>query len=354
MHINTRLVLLLLGALLMPHFAAAQDEEVEMVVLNRTPDVVTVFVWWQSGARIRLGELRGSTTRTFTTPLRDTELWLSLDVLSQRTVGRGDRPESFVAVRPGDRIEWVIRETYPIDLFYRRLTSSSVSGDIESREPRVSRYTTISQLQIQEAQGIEDDSLRAVAYRDALKTINDGLAEENDNPMAFFHLGIVNAGLKDWVAANLAFDEAEALYPDYVDEDGGTGAYRLNAWLDAYNDALLKLDAQDAEGAVELFRAANMVYDRRVEAYLNIGSTLAGLGDFGSGLPGEDIGNVSINHFADGMRPRLGVFEVTALAHIGFSIRRPFLGIGLPIERHCYRGMPFAADLSAVTDVTVL
>ena len=35
MHCGTRLVLFALGALLMPHFAAAQDEEVEMVVLNR-------------------------------------------------------------------------------------------------------------------------------------------------------------------------------------------------------------------------------------------------------------------------------------------------------------------------------
>ena len=55
--------------------------------------------------------------------------------------------------------------------------------------------------------------------------------------MSFLHLGIVNTGLKDYVGADLAFDQAEALYPDYVDEDGGTGAYRFNAWLDAYNDA---------------------------------------------------------------------------------------------------------------------
>ena len=160
----------------------------------------------------------------------------------------GTAPDSYVPVQPGDRIEWEIRRTYPIDLFYRRLTS--FSGDVESQEPRTSRYTAISQMRIAEAQGIEDDSLQALAYREALTAINEGLAEENNNPMSFLHLGIVNTGLKDYVGADLAFDQAEALYPDYVDEDAGTGAYRFNAWLDAYNDATLRLDEQDAEGAV--------------------------------------------------------------------------------------------------------
>ena len=276
MYRGARLALFALGALLIPHFAAAQDEEVEMVVLNRTFEAITVFVWWEGGARVRLGELGPSATRTFTTPLRRPAVWLSLDVLSQGT-GRGDRPEDYVPVRPGDRIEWEIRRADPIDLFYRRL--GSFSGDVGSQEPRVSRYTAISQIRIAEAQGIEDDSLQAIAYREALVTINDGLAEENNNPTAFLHLGIVNTGLKDYIGADRAFDQAEALYPDYVDEDGGTGAYRLNAWLEAYNDALLRLEAQDSEGAVELFRMANMVYSNRVEAYLNVGSSLAGLGD---------------------------------------------------------------------------
>ena len=276
MYRGTRLVLFALAALLIPHFAAAQDGEVEIVIRNQTSEAVTAFVWWESGARVRLGELGARATRTFTTPLRDAAGWLSLDVLSQGT-GRRDRPDSYVPLQPGDRIQWEIRQTSPIDLFYRRLASSS--DDVESQEPRTSRYTAISQMRIAEAQGVEDDSLRALAYREALQAINEGLAEENNNPMSFLHLGIVNTGLKDYVGADLAFDQAEALYPDYVDEDGGTGAYRFNAWLDAYNDATLRLDEQDAEGAVELFRMANMLYGNRVEAYLNIGRSLAGLGD---------------------------------------------------------------------------
>jgi len=98
--------------------------------------------------------------------------------------------------------------------------------------------------------------------------------------MAFLHLAIVHTGLKDYAAALSAFEQAEVLYPGYFDEDGGTGGYRLNAWFDAYNDAESRLEAQDPEGAVELFRLANTLYPNRVEGYLNIGITAAArLGD---------------------------------------------------------------------------
>ncbi|MEC7846040.1 MAG: tetratricopeptide repeat protein, partial [Gemmatimonadota bacterium] len=150
--------------------------------------------------------------------------------------------------------------------------------------PRLSAYTSRSQGAIQEAQEMEEGTLRVAAYRDALATITAGIEQDETdaadaNPMAYLHLGIVHASLKDYVAADVAFDLAEAIYPAYFDEEGGTGAFRLNAWLDAYNDALVRLEAQDSEGALELFEMANLLYDRRVESYLNIGVTAAGLGD---------------------------------------------------------------------------
>ena len=285
MHIGTRLVPLLLGALLTPHFAAAQDEEVELNILNQTSEALTVFALWESGTEGRLGDLAPNQSRSFMVPIRGQEVTLSVQLTEFRVQGGrrartgGDNPEDFAPVRAGDRVAWEIRQADPLELRYRRTGSAFVSGNVESQEPWVSAYTAISELQLQDAQRIEDDSLRAVAYRRALETINDGLVEEGNNPMAFFHLGIVNNGLKDYVGAALAFDQAEALYPDYVDEEPGTGAYRLVAWLDAYNDAILKLEALDAEGAVELFRMANMLYANRVETYLNLGNALASLGD---------------------------------------------------------------------------
>ncbi len=147
------------------------------------------------------------------------------------------------------------------------------------QEPRTSRYTAMSALRIQEAQTAEDDSLRAEAYREALEVIYDGLTNEDDNPEAYLHLGIVQIGLENYLAADSAMDRAEALYPDYVDIERGTGAYRFQGWLQAYNYAVGRLDEQDTQAALEFFRLANMLYDKRPEAYLNIGSQTVGLGE---------------------------------------------------------------------------
>ena len=292
MHAPTRVALFALGALLIPHVAAAQDGEVEFIVYNRTSTAVTVFANWEGRSRgVRLGELRGRRDRTYTVEMRGTEVWLGVDPLANvgRRAGRpvtgADRYEDeYIDVRAGDRIVWEIRLLDPLDLFYRRVESVSVSGDTERRDPRGTRYTAISSLGIQQAQNTEDDSLRAEAYREVLESVYDGLAREDDNPMSYLHLGIVQTGLKNYLAADSAFDRAEALYPDYLDEDDGTNQYRLNGWIEAYNDATGRLEAQDPEGAIELFRFANVLYDKRPEAYLNIGAQTANLGDLNASI----------------------------------------------------------------------
>lgn len=149
-----------------------------------------------------------------------------------------------------------------------------------AQRPRVSQYTAISAGRIAEAQRIEDQEVQAEVYRELLETITLGIEREDDNPEAYLHLGIVQTGLSNYLAADSAFDRAEEMYPDYVDaREGGTTPYRLNGWIQAYSAATARTAEQDAEGAVELYRIANVVYDRRPEAYLNIGAQLAGLGD---------------------------------------------------------------------------
>jgi tetratricopeptide (TPR) repeat protein len=145
------------------------------------------------------------------------------------------------------------------------------------QEPRVSRFTAISAMRINEAQSEEDDSIQAESYRVALQAVYDGLSAEDDNPQAYLHLGLIQTGLSNYLAADSAFDKAEALYPAYVDEDDGTTSYRFNGWIQAYNDALAGLE-QDVEGGIELFHVANQLFDKRPEAYLNIGAQAAALG----------------------------------------------------------------------------
>ena len=297
MHAPTRVALFALGALLMPQFAAAQDGEVEFVVYNRTSIAVTVFANWEGRSRgVRLGELRGRRDNTYTVDLRGSEVWLGVDPLAD--AGRGGRlitgadryEDEYIPVRAGDKIEWEIRLLDPLDIFYRRLDSEGEAGpagtaalnldDLPHREPEVSRYTAISAMAIQQAQELEDPDEQAAAYREALDDILNGLSREDDNPEAYLHLAIVQTGLGNYLAADSAFDIAEAYYPEYAtQEEGGTSAYRLNGWIQAYTQAVGLMEAQDAQGAVDLFQVANTLYDKRPEAYLNAGGQMVALGD---------------------------------------------------------------------------
>ena len=106
----------------------SMDEVLEVTVLNQTQRRVTAFVQWETGARLRLGELRGGANRTFIIPLRGAAFRLGLDVLASppsntatpATTRRRGRPVTFAPVQPGDRIEWEISPTF--ELSYRFLT----------------------------------------------------------------------------------------------------------------------------------------------------------------------------------------------------------------------------------------
>lgn len=97
------------------------DGAVEMVVRNRTSDVVRVFVNWedQGGggierSRRRLGDLQGGATETFRISNRWRKISLSVDPL-QRTGVDPARPPvpgvvggPIVEIEPGDRFAWEI------------------------------------------------------------------------------------------------------------------------------------------------------------------------------------------------------------------------------------------------------
>ena len=141
---GTKLVLFALGALLMPHFAAAQDREVEMSVRNRTPQTLTVFALWDRGTRDRLGDIRGNQTRSFTIPIVGEEVTLQVQVGASR-IG-GNRPEDFARARPGDKIEWEIRSTRPFDLLYRHVAERRSSFNLPPS--RVDFGDSVGQLRV--------------------------------------------------------------------------------------------------------------------------------------------------------------------------------------------------------------
>ncbi len=156
--------------------------------------------------------------------------------------------------------------------------SLASAQDPEVNEPRMESRNAIVAIKLQEAEGIEDEELAAQTYREALEDINAAIERDRNNPTGYLHLGVARLGLKEYLAADSAFDQAEALYPDYIDEEGGTGVFRENGWIDLYNEGIVTLNAGDLDEALEHFRTANMLFDRRPEAYLNLAATYANNG----------------------------------------------------------------------------
>ena len=155
--------------------------------------------------------------------------------------------------------------------------SRAVAQDAENA-PRMESRNALVAIKLQKVQGLEDELLAAEAYREALADIYKAIDADAGNPTGYLHLGVARLGLGEFLAADSAFDKAEALYPDYFDEEGGTGVFRENGWIDAYNEGIAALDAGDSDGAIEYFGIANTIFDRRPEAYLNLGATLANSG----------------------------------------------------------------------------
>ncbi len=79
--------------------------------------------------------------------------------------------------------------------------------------PRDNNYTALSAANLQEAQGMSDDAAAERSYRKALQLSLDGISSDPGNPTSYLHLGISYLGLKQYAAADSAFDKAEELYP---------------------------------------------------------------------------------------------------------------------------------------------
>lgn len=149
----------------------------------------------------------------------------------------------------------------------------------EQRAPDMTRYLVVAAGRLQEAESEEDDEARLTEYQAALDLVYEAIEDDPGNPAVYYHLGWAHRGLHNFAAADSAFDKAEEIYPAYFDEEFGTASMREASWIDAYNDALGRADAGDSEGAVDLFRLANVLYELRPEAFLMLGTYLYNLGD---------------------------------------------------------------------------
>ncbi|NNM03510.1 MAG: tetratricopeptide repeat protein, partial [Gemmatimonadetes bacterium] len=145
----------------------------------------------------------------------------------------------------------------------------------EGIRPRDNSFTRSAENLLNQAQEAETDAEKADLYAQALSAVNECKATDVDNPRCFFLSARANVGAKNYTAAAADFDKAEELHPRYILETEG---WRERAWVDAYNDAIVPLNAGDLEGALRIFEAANAIYSARYEALLQTGSLYSRLG----------------------------------------------------------------------------
>ncbi|HSJ08856.1 MAG TPA: tetratricopeptide repeat protein [Longimicrobiales bacterium] len=103
----------------------------------------------------------------------------------------------------------------------------------------------------------------------AVEAATKGTQNDPNNPKPWFQLGRAQAGLGNFLAADSAFDRAEAMYPQYAEE---IDPERLRAWITTYNAAVAAVQEGRSADAIKSLEAADAIYRKRPEALVTLGS----------------------------------------------------------------------------------
>lgn len=139
----------------------------------------------------------------------------------------------------------------------------------EAQRPSNNMHTRSAETYLSQAQREAVVADKVAALNKALEAAFAGVANDPDNPRSWFQAGQAYVGLQDWAGADSVFDRAVSLYPEYAEE---IDPMRQSAWVEAYNAGVTALQANNVEEAVNSLKVANMLYDKRPEAMVTLGS----------------------------------------------------------------------------------
>lgn len=112
------------------------------------------------------------------------------------------------------------------------------------------------------------DAEKQQLYQQALQSAQQAITEDSTNPQGWVLAGQAHSALGHLEEADAAWDKAVELYPSLEQELVGD---RENAWVVAYNDGVNAFQQNDIEGAIDYMELADMVYQGRPEAKLQLG-----------------------------------------------------------------------------------
>jgi tetratricopeptide (TPR) repeat protein len=146
----------------------------------------------------------------------------------------------------------------------------------EGIRPRDNSHTRSADLNLTRAQASQDEVEAQQYFQEAMQASLDGITADPENPKSYFQGGQAAVGIGDFVAADSLFDRAEELHPRYILE---TESWRERGWVEAYNEAIVPMNAGELETARDLFQGAVDLYGGRPEAHLQLGSIKGRLDD---------------------------------------------------------------------------
>jgi tetratricopeptide (TPR) repeat protein len=141
---------------------------------------------------------------------------------------------------------------------------------------RDTRYTREASKFIGLAMTRQDPVQKADMYQQAMAQLREGMEREADNAKIWLLAGTVHAALGEMRQADQAFQRAVEMHPAYADEIAGE---RESAWIEAFNAGLELMDAQRYDEAIAKMEAAQIIYNQRPEALMNLGALYANSGD---------------------------------------------------------------------------
>jgi tetratricopeptide (TPR) repeat protein len=140
---------------------------------------------------------------------------------------------------------------------------------------RDSRYTREATRFIGIAMTRTDPAQQADLYRQALTHLEEGMERDGQNARVWLLAGSVYAALGQMREADQAFVRAVEMHPAYAEE---VSAEREQAWIVAFNEGLELMDAQRYDEAIAKMEGAQLIYQQRPEALMNLGALYANAG----------------------------------------------------------------------------
>jgi tetratricopeptide (TPR) repeat protein len=144
----------------------------------------------------------------------------------------------------------------------------------QAQKPGNTLQTRSASLYLDQAEKAQNPADKQKFLKHALDKALEGVTKNADNPKSWFTLGQVYAVQGDALGADSAFDKAETMWPDYVNESEEP---RFRAFAMAFNEGVAAIQEKNNEEAIAKLEAANAVYGKRPAASLNLGSLYVSL-----------------------------------------------------------------------------